>query len=200
MCVIGLSLQSLTAFSAIVYIGSYQFMSYMARATYSESGQLLDPGVDLNMEGGIAEWVFATIENLFSAVTFFCCPLIKASPFCLQTRQRFNYIDVRSANSISYFKLLLVIMASGRHSDNSRLHYSLYSMLQKNLIYMKYLSMYILEILQVPLRGSWMLWKQILAPWFFAQPQEQSEMSEKKMRKLERKMAKRYQWEFIAVQ
>lgn len=30
-------------------------MSYMARATYSESGQLLDSGVDLNMEGGIAE-------------------------------------------------------------------------------------------------------------------------------------------------
>jgi len=42
-------------FSTIVYIGSYQFMAYMARATYSESGQLLDSGVDLNMEGGIAE-------------------------------------------------------------------------------------------------------------------------------------------------
>ncbi|XP_077277302.1 uncharacterized protein LOC143905640 [Temnothorax americanus] len=28
---------SLTAFSAIVYISSYQFMSYMARTTYSES-------------------------------------------------------------------------------------------------------------------------------------------------------------------
>lgn len=54
MC-IALLLQSLTVFSTIVYIGSYQFMSYMARATYSESGQLLDPGVDLNMEGGIAE-------------------------------------------------------------------------------------------------------------------------------------------------
>jgi len=27
----------------------------MARATYSESGQLLDSGVDLNMEDGIAE-------------------------------------------------------------------------------------------------------------------------------------------------
>lgn len=55
MVCVGLLLQSLTVFSAIVYIGSYQFMSYMARATYSETGQLLDPGVDLNMEGGIAE-------------------------------------------------------------------------------------------------------------------------------------------------
>ena len=32
-------------------------MSYMAQARYTESGQLLDTGVDLNMEGGIAEYV-----------------------------------------------------------------------------------------------------------------------------------------------
>lgn len=50
-----LCLQTLTVFSAIVYIGSYQFMKYIAHATYSESGQLLDSGIDLNMEGGIAE-------------------------------------------------------------------------------------------------------------------------------------------------
>lgn len=30
-------------------------MSYMAQAKYSETGQLIDSGVDLNMEGGIAE-------------------------------------------------------------------------------------------------------------------------------------------------
>lgn len=30
-------------------------MKYIAHATYSESGQLLDSGIDLNMEGGIAE-------------------------------------------------------------------------------------------------------------------------------------------------
>lgn len=119
---------SLTVFSAIVYIGSYQFMSYMARATYSESGQLLDPGVDLNMEGGIAEHVKDLII-LTSGV------------------QILSFIS-------NYFWLLWLL---------------------------------------VPVRGSWMLWKQILAPWFFAQPQEQSEMNEKKMRKLERKMAKRYQ-------
>ncbi|KYN34066.1 hypothetical protein ALC56_11566, partial [Trachymyrmex septentrionalis] len=119
---------SLMAFSAIIYIGSYQFMSYMARATYSESGQLLDPGVDLNMEGGIAEH-FKDLIILTSGV------------------QILSLIS-------NYFWLLWLL---------------------------------------VPLRGSWVLWKQILAPWFFAQPQEQSEMNEKKMRKLERKMAKRYQ-------
>ncbi|XP_003396691.1 transmembrane protein 208 [Bombus terrestris] len=48
---------TLTIFSASVYMGSYQFMKYIAHATYSESGQLLDCGIDLNMEGGIAEHV-----------------------------------------------------------------------------------------------------------------------------------------------
>jgi hypothetical protein len=42
-------------FSSAAYIGSFQLMSYMARPKYSDSGQLLDSGVDLNMEGGIAE-------------------------------------------------------------------------------------------------------------------------------------------------
>ena len=37
------------------YIGSYQFMSYMAKSKLSETGQLLDAGVDLNLVGGISE-------------------------------------------------------------------------------------------------------------------------------------------------
>lgn len=32
-------------------------MVYMAKAKYTDSGQLFDSGVDLNMEGGIAELV-----------------------------------------------------------------------------------------------------------------------------------------------
>ncbi|XP_067012322.1 transmembrane protein 208 [Anabrus simplex] len=61
MCIIadtyGVSTILLFLFSAAAYIGSYQFMAYMARPNYSDSGQLLDTGVDLNMEGGIAEHV-----------------------------------------------------------------------------------------------------------------------------------------------
>ncbi|XP_076340659.1 transmembrane protein 208 [Tachypleus tridentatus] len=38
-----------------VYIGNLQFMNYMAKAVYSESGALLDGGIDLNMESGLAE-------------------------------------------------------------------------------------------------------------------------------------------------
>ncbi|CAH1979952.1 unnamed protein product [Acanthoscelides obtectus] len=44
-------------FSCLVYIGSYQFMAYMAKAKYFETGKLIDSGVDLNMEGGIAEHI-----------------------------------------------------------------------------------------------------------------------------------------------
>lgn len=118
---------TIMAFSTIVYIGSYQFMSYMARATYSESGTLLDSGVDLNMEGGIAEHV----KDLIILT---------------------SGVQILSLVS-NYFWLLWLL---------------------------------------VPFRGSWMLWKQILAPWFFAQPQEQPEISEKKQRKLEKKMARRH--------
>ncbi|KAG8231605.1 hypothetical protein J437_LFUL010283 [Ladona fulva] len=43
--------------SSAAYIGSYQFMAYMCKPKFTDSGQLLDSGVDLNMEGGIAEHV-----------------------------------------------------------------------------------------------------------------------------------------------
>ncbi|GFT62917.1 transmembrane protein 208 [Nephila pilipes] len=41
--------------SFLVYGGCLQFMWSMAKATYSETGQLLDGGIDLNMEAGFAE-------------------------------------------------------------------------------------------------------------------------------------------------
>ncbi|XP_006615579.1 transmembrane protein 208 [Apis dorsata] len=118
---------TLTIFSGIIYIGSYQFMKYIAHATYSESGQLLDSGIDLNMEGGIAEH----IKDLIILT---------------------SGVQVLSLIS-NYFWLLWLL---------------------------------------VPLRGGWILWKQILAPWFFAPAPEQPEVSEKKQRKLEKKMARRH--------
>ncbi|XP_017774941.1 PREDICTED: transmembrane protein 208 [Nicrophorus vespilloides] len=44
-------------FSCLIYIASYQFMTFMSKATYSETGQLLDSGIDLNLEGGITEHI-----------------------------------------------------------------------------------------------------------------------------------------------
>ena len=40
--------------SVIIYFASMQFMQSMGRARYHE-GQLVDAGVDLNMESGMAE-------------------------------------------------------------------------------------------------------------------------------------------------
>lgn len=42
---------------AIIYIGCYQFLAKVGMPKVSPSGQLLDPGLDLNMEGGMAEHV-----------------------------------------------------------------------------------------------------------------------------------------------
>ena len=47
---------------ALAYICSFQFMRSMGHPKFTESGQLLDPGVDLNMEGGLAE--YAKVERI----------------------------------------------------------------------------------------------------------------------------------------
>lgn len=41
-----------------IYVGCYQMMKYISRPSYSDNNQLLDPGLDLNMEGGMGELVF----------------------------------------------------------------------------------------------------------------------------------------------
>ncbi|XP_065226029.1 transmembrane protein 208 [Planococcus citri] len=48
---------SLLVFSSSLYIGSYQFMASMAKTKYSAEGQLIDSGLDLNMEGGVSEHI-----------------------------------------------------------------------------------------------------------------------------------------------
>ena len=50
-------LQILKTFAIGVHMGCYRFMQYMSRATYNETGSLVDPGSDLNISDGIAEWV-----------------------------------------------------------------------------------------------------------------------------------------------
>lgn len=42
--------------------------------------------------------------------------------------------------------------------------------------------------LLAPVRGSWMLWKSVLQPYFFQQQDEKPEVDEKKQKKMERKM------------
>ncbi|XP_033626226.1 transmembrane protein 208-like [Asterias rubens] len=47
----------LLIFASSVYFGCYQFMAFMAKAKYSSTGSVVDGGVDLNMENGMAEHV-----------------------------------------------------------------------------------------------------------------------------------------------
>ncbi|KAG1928214.1 transmembrane protein 208 [Pimephales promelas] len=42
-------------FAVAVYFGSYRSMSAMAKSTFAEDGSLIDGGIDLNMEQGLAE-------------------------------------------------------------------------------------------------------------------------------------------------
>jgi len=108
-----------------VYGGSIQFMSYMAKPTHSETGQLTDGGLDLNMESGVAEHV-----KDITILTAVCQVLSLLS---------------------NYFWLLLLL---------------------------------------APIRAGYLLWVNILGPWFF-QSQPAEEVDEKKQKKLERKLKKR---------
>ncbi|XP_044272361.1 transmembrane protein 208 [Tribolium madens] len=111
-------------FSCAVYIGAYQFMVYMAKPKHTETGQLLDSGVDLNMEGGIAEHVKDII------ILTAGCQIL--------------------ASIISNYFWLLWLLA--------------------------------------PARGAWIIWKNILSPYFFPDVPFEPEVDEKKQKKMERKM------------
>jgi SRP-independent targeting protein 2/TMEM208 len=54
------SLQLFFIFTSVIFTGCYMFMQMMARASLTETGQLLDAGLDLNMQDGIAEY-----ENIY---------------------------------------------------------------------------------------------------------------------------------------
>uniref|UniRef100_A0A1B6DIC2 Transmembrane protein 208 n=1 Tax=Clastoptera arizonana TaxID=38151 RepID=A0A1B6DIC2_9HEMI len=53
-CFTGLNIFMLV-FTAGLSLGSYYFMSHISVPKYTETGQILDSGIDLNMEGGISE-------------------------------------------------------------------------------------------------------------------------------------------------
>lgn len=105
------------------YLGSYKFLSNMARPTFAENGALVDGGIDLNMFEGMAEHMKDLI--LVSAAT-----------------QALALIS-------NYFWLFLLV---------------------------------------VPGRAFYLLWVNILGPWFFAPPPEEDE---KKAKKMERKMRRK---------
>lgn len=117
----------LNLFVMVIYVGCYQAMKYISRPRFGENNQLLDAGLDLNMEGGIGEHVKDIV--ILSSIT--------------------HVLAVIS----NYFWLLLLLL---------------------------------------PLRIFWLVWVNVLGPWFFQEAPQDTEQDDKKRKKLERKM-KRYQ-------
>jgi len=105
-------------------------MVYMARTKYSETGKLLDGGIDLNMKSGISEHISDAI-------------ILTSATEVLTSFSR-------------YFWLLM---------------------------------------LAVPFRLFFMLWKNVLGPWFFQSPNtvDQEEINEKKQKKMERRLKRSQQ-------
>ncbi|KAK1161922.1 transmembrane protein 208-like isoform X1 [Acipenser oxyrinchus oxyrinchus] len=115
-------------FALAVYGGSYRSMTAMAKPTFAEDGSLLDGGIDLNMEQGMAEHLKDVI--LLTAI-----------------------IQVLSSIS-SYFWYLWLL---------------------------------------APARALYLLWVNILGPWFMAEPPSApEEVNEKKQRRQERRQMKKF--------
>uniref|UniRef100_A0A4W6BRV0 Transmembrane protein 208 n=1 Tax=Lates calcarifer TaxID=8187 RepID=A0A4W6BRV0_LATCA len=55
VCLVSVKTNLLLVFALAVYVGSYRSMSAMAKPVFAEDGSLLDGGIDLNMEQGMAE-------------------------------------------------------------------------------------------------------------------------------------------------
>lgn len=76
---------------SILYVGCHQVMSQLSAPRFSESGQLIDPGLDLNMEGGIGEHIkdiviltaITHVLTLFSNYFWFMLLLLPIRAFWL---------------------------------------------------------------------------------------------------------------------
>ncbi|CAH2103858.1 unnamed protein product [Euphydryas editha] len=76
---------------SILYVGCHQIMCKLSAPRYSENGHLVDPGLDLNMEGGIGEHLkdiviltsITHILTLFSNYFWFMLLLLPIRAFWL---------------------------------------------------------------------------------------------------------------------
>jgi len=117
---------AMVAVCVIVFSASQYFMSFgTPRYSGPDSKELIDPGLDLNMEGGLAE--HAKDAFILTSATLFLA-LIS-----------------------DYFFLLLLL---------------------------------------APLQAFWILWKNVIAPWIFAEAPEPDEADLKRQSKKERRQQK----------
>ncbi|XP_062922734.1 transmembrane protein 208 [Mobula hypostoma] len=118
----------LLAFAVVVYSFSYRWMQGMAQPVFSSDNTLVDSGIDLNMEQGMAEHLKDII--LLTAI-----------------------LQVLSCVSMYFWYLWLL----------------------------------------APARALYLLWVNILGPWFTAEPPTNSDVSEKKQKRQERRQMRKLQ-------
>ncbi|KAK9542361.1 hypothetical protein VZT92_000231 [Zoarces viviparus] len=76
----------LLMFALAVYVGSYRTMAAMAKPAFAEDGSLLDGGIDLNMEQGMAEHLkdvilLTAIVQVLSTISSYFWYLWMLAPF-----------------------------------------------------------------------------------------------------------------------
>ncbi|XP_013794404.1 transmembrane protein 208-like [Limulus polyphemus] len=135
-----------------VYVGNLQFMNYMAKAVYSESGALLDGGVDLNMESGLAEGIGTNI----------ICESLKILNF-----KKDHELSNRDEGLTLWFVMSIFESLLG---EGTCMPCSPQASVQFALAYH-----------QAPGRAFYLLWVNILGPWIFQPPPEVDEKKQKKL-------------------
>lgn len=101
-------LQTMAFISLAILLAAYQFMAFMSKTKQNEAGVILDSGNDLNIEGGIAEYVLSTKPNQnidFYHIIFY----MKIFQKC----QRLDHSNIWHTNFITGFQLVLVLIVIG---------------------------------------------------------------------------------------
>lgn len=72
-------------FVIVIYFGCYQLMCYISRPQYADNSLLVDPGLDLNMEGGMGEHIkdiviLASITHVLALISNYFWGLLILMP------------------------------------------------------------------------------------------------------------------------
>lgn len=176
-------------------------MSAMAKSSFAEDGSLLDGGIDLNMEQGMAEWVGCFICIFISPLYVYFQLVINIPDGNIHKWLFFLYWHAdtwrmwlsllplfrssalchpTSGTSGSWWDCgLALIVTSWRFLDSS---------FSVNVLFA-------LSLHQAPARALHLLWANFLGPWFSADSQaapEENEKNDKKQRRQERRQMKRF--------
>uniref|UniRef100_A0A4W5M8Y9 Transmembrane protein 208 n=1 Tax=Hucho hucho TaxID=62062 RepID=A0A4W5M8Y9_9TELE len=151
-------------FALAVYVGSYRSMTAMAHAVFGEDGSLLDGGIDLNMEQGMAEHLKDVI--LLTAILQVLSTISSYFWYLWLLVRVYPKLVVRSLSLVVYFPFFMALID-----------------LLINLC-----------LCQAPARAMFLLWVNFLGPWFSAETPGAApeEVNEKKQRRQERRQMKRF--------